>query len=101
MLWVNLIMDTFAALALATEPPHDALMERKPASKNEKIVNNVMWRNIFGQGLYQLVVLLTMLIWGAQIFGFTIKKGDPFYYDDDWVKAQKEAITSAGGVVTQ
>ena len=48
MLWVNLIMDTFAALALATEPPHDGLLDRKPASKTAKIVNAVMWRNIFG-----------------------------------------------------
>ena len=52
MLWVNLIMDTFAALALATEPPNDALMDRQPASKTQKIVNAVMWRNIFGQGIY-------------------------------------------------
>ena len=48
MLWVNLIMDTFAALALATEPPNDALLDRKPASKTAKIVNAVMWRNILG-----------------------------------------------------
>jgi calcium-translocating P-type ATPase len=48
MLWVNLIMDTFAALALATEPPHDSLMDRHPSSKDERIVNSVMWRNIMG-----------------------------------------------------
>lgn len=52
MLWVNLIMDTFAALALATEPPTDALFDRKPATRHEKIVNNVMWRNIFGHAFY-------------------------------------------------
>ena len=48
MLWVNLIMDTFAALALATEPPHDALMDRQPMSKTAMIVNATMWRNIIG-----------------------------------------------------
>ena len=48
MLWVNLIMDTFAALALATEPPSKGLLDRQPASKFDKIVNAVMWRNIFG-----------------------------------------------------
>lgn len=52
MLWVNLIMDTFAALALATEPPNEALLDRLPQSRDEKIVNAVMWRNIIGQGLY-------------------------------------------------
>lgn len=52
MLWVNLIMDTFAALALATEPPSDALLEGKPYARDEIIVTPVMWRNIIGQGLY-------------------------------------------------
>ena len=48
MLWVNLIMDTFAALALATEPPNDSILLRKPAHKSDAIVNSIMWRNIIG-----------------------------------------------------
>jgi magnesium-transporting ATPase (P-type) len=52
MLWVNLIMDTLAALALATEPPSEELLNDKPYTRNEKIVTPVMWRNIAGQGLY-------------------------------------------------
>ena len=48
MLWVKLIMDTFAALALATEPLSIKLMDRPPYSKLDKIVDEVMWRNIFG-----------------------------------------------------
>jgi calcium-translocating P-type ATPase len=48
MLWVNLIMDTFAALALATEPPHDELLLQMPYTRTEKIVTAVMWRNIVG-----------------------------------------------------
>jgi magnesium-transporting ATPase (P-type) len=52
MLWVNLIMDTFAALALATEPPCDSLLDRLPTSRFEKIVDATMWRNIIGQGVY-------------------------------------------------
>ena len=51
LLWVNLIMDTFAALALATEPPNDSLMLRQPAKKTDAIVNEVMWRNILGQSI--------------------------------------------------
>ena len=38
MLWVNLIMDTFAALALATEPPTPAVLDRNPVGKDEYIV---------------------------------------------------------------
>jgi magnesium-transporting ATPase (P-type) len=48
MLWVNLIMDTFAALALATDPPGQELMLRKPHGKFDLIVNETMWRNIIG-----------------------------------------------------
>jgi len=52
ILWVNLIMDTFAALALATEPPTEELLKRLPYSRNEYIVTPVMWRGIFGQSVY-------------------------------------------------
>lgn len=52
MLWINLIMDTFAALALSTELPTDELFKRKPYDKEESIINAVMWRNIFGQAIY-------------------------------------------------
>lgn len=48
MLWVNLIMDTFAALALATESPKEDIIKRKPYSKNESILTDVMWRNVLG-----------------------------------------------------
>ncbi|PFH38470.1 calcium-translocating P-type ATPase, PMCA-type protein [Besnoitia besnoiti] len=67
MLWVNLIMDSFASLALATEPPTDELLNRKPHSRKEYLVSQVMFRNIVGQAIYQLTVLL-LLIFGAERF---------------------------------
>lgn len=57
LLWVNLIMDTLGALALATEPPYDELMEKPPVGRKGTLITAVMWRNIFGQTIYQLVVL--------------------------------------------
>lgn len=48
MLWVNLIMDTLAALALATEPPSEELLNQPPYARNDQIVKAVMWRNIVG-----------------------------------------------------
>lgn len=48
MLWVNLIMDTFAALALATEPPDPKVMNRPPRKNSAFIVTPAMWRGIFG-----------------------------------------------------
>lgn len=52
MLWVNLIMDTFAALALATEPPREDIIKGKPYGKNESILTNSMWRNVLGQAFF-------------------------------------------------
>ncbi len=67
LLWVNMIMDTFAALALATEHPTDVLLERRPFGKEAFLIRPVMWRFILGQALLQLIVLFTMLF-GASLF---------------------------------
>lgn len=68
MLWVNLIMDTFAALALATEPPQEAILERQPYKKNAPIVTQVMWRNVFGHAIYQAIVILFVIFAGQVLF---------------------------------
>jgi Ca2+-transporting ATPase len=67
LLWVNLIMDTLGALALATEPPHDELMMRPPVGRYGSFISNVMWRNIFGQVIYQLTVLSVLQYRGKEI----------------------------------
>lgn len=63
MLWVNLIMDTFAALALATEPPHDDVLKRSPRSPQAFIVTPGMARAIFGVGAIFIVVLLGFILY--------------------------------------
>ncbi|KAJ4748002.1 Calcium-transporting ATPase [Rhynchospora pubera] len=60
LLWVNLIMDTLGALALATEPPTDSLMKRTPVGRREPLITNIMWRNLVIQALFQVAVLLTL-----------------------------------------
>jgi Ca2+-transporting ATPase len=62
MLWINLIMDTFAALALATEPPHDDVMARPPRGRDAFIITTSMARSIFGVAALFLVLLLASLI---------------------------------------
>lgn len=64
MLWVNLIMDTFASLALATEPPTEALLLRKPYGRNNPLISLTMMKNILGHGVYQLVIIFTLLFVG-------------------------------------
>jgi len=83
MLWVNLIMDTFAALALATEPPSDTVLDRQPAKKSDLIVNAVMWRNILLQALYQMVWLLLLLFLGKEWFDIQYDFSDPTYPTDE------------------
>ncbi|KAL6325016.1 hypothetical protein AAG906_022106 [Vitis piasezkii] len=68
LLWVNLIMDTLGALALATDRPTDELMDRPPIGWKEPLVTNVMWRNLIFQALYQIIVLLTLQFKGRSIF---------------------------------
>lgn len=57
LLWVNLIMDTFAALALATEKPEPELLDRKPYGRTEPLITKNMWSAILTQSAYQLFVL--------------------------------------------
>lgn len=64
MLWVNLIMDTFASLALATEPPTESLLLRKPYGRNKPLISRTMMKNILGHGVYQLIIIFTLLFVG-------------------------------------
>ena len=68
MLWVNVIMDTLGALALATDPPHDELMKINLVGRCASIISNVMWRNMFGQSLYQLIVIWILQAKGKTLF---------------------------------
>ncbi|KAG9455391.1 hypothetical protein H6P81_008295 [Aristolochia fimbriata] len=68
LLWVNLIMDTLGALALATERPTKELMEKKPVGRTEPLITNIMWRNLMAQALYQISVLLVLQFRGRSIF---------------------------------
>ncbi|XP_021751209.1 calcium-transporting ATPase 10, plasma membrane-type-like isoform X2 [Chenopodium quinoa] len=67
LLWVNLIMDTLGALALATEPPTDHLMHRPPVGRREPLITNIMWRNLLIQAVYQVIVLLILNFQGRNI----------------------------------
>lgn len=62
-------MDTLGALALATEPPHDGLMNRPPIGRGVGFITKAMWRNIAGQSIYQMVVLFLFNFAGKQILG--------------------------------
>ena len=69
MLWVNLIMDSFASLALATEDPTEALLDRKPYSREASILTPMMKLNIISQSIFQISTLTIIIFYGDYIFG--------------------------------
>ncbi|CAL3970873.1 unnamed protein product [Diplocarpon coronariae] len=70
LLWVNLIMDTMAALALATDPPTDSILDRKPDPKSAPLISMTMWKMIIGEAIYQLAVTLILHFGGASILSY-------------------------------
>lgn len=109
MLWVNLIMDTFGALALATEPPSEDILLRQPQAKNAPIVTDLMQRNVFGHAIYQIIVLVTIIFcapgwlcepyWNRCVSGGVYVNGEeteacawnPFYTDGPYYLSAREA----------
>lgn len=103
MLWFNLIIDSLAALALATEPPHDSLLLRKPYSKKEYIITPIMMKHILGQSIFMSAVIFIevflghqflfdiigrrqiqegkkyMIVSGAHMYGYDVKKYNDQY----------------------
>jgi Ca2+ transporting ATPase len=91
MLWVNLIMDTFASLALATEPPTPDLLNRMPYSRNQPLISKRMAVNILGHAAYQMVMIFGML-WGPSLVPC---------YKQCWTIDDPKNVTQVAGTVFQ
>jgi len=65
-----MIMDTLAALALATEPPHPTELKKDRIKKHDKIILPVMYRNVFGIALYQILVIISLLYFAPMMFDY-------------------------------
>ena len=77
LLWVNLIMDTFAALALATDAPTEKILNRKPAPKAASLFTMTMWKMILGQAVYQLAITFMLYFAGEKLLGDHLDVDDP------------------------
>ena len=75
MLWVNLIMDSFAYLSLATEPPTDSLLNRKSYSPDASLITPWMQFNFLSQSIFQIVVLIIIFFYGDSHFGVPSDRG--------------------------
>ncbi|KAL6364725.1 hypothetical protein LRP88_00697 [Fusarium phalaenopsidis] len=74
LLWVNLIMDTFAALALATDPPTGSLLHREPEPRTAPLITITMWKMIIGQSIYQLIVCFVLWFAGPKFLDYPEKE---------------------------
>ena len=70
LLWINIIMDTFAALALATDPASEKLLDRKPDKKHAPLFSVDMYKMIMLQSMYQIIIIFIFHFLGLQILGF-------------------------------
>ena len=71
LLWVNLLMDSLASLALASEPPVDELLQKPPVNRTDSMLTKHMYANMFGQAAYQIVVVMVLLFSGPDLFDLT------------------------------
>jgi P-type Ca2+ transporter type 2C len=72
LLWVNLIMDTFAALALATDPPSASVLDRKPDRKSAPLITLRMSKMILGQAVCQLAITFVLNFGGGKLLGYNL-----------------------------
>ncbi|XP_014873285.1 plasma membrane calcium-transporting ATPase 1-like isoform X3 [Poecilia latipinna] len=79
MLWVNLIMDTLASLALATEPPTESLLLRKPYGRDKPLISRTMMKNILGHAVFQLIIIFTLLFAGEKLFDIDSGRNAPLH----------------------
>ena len=82
LLWVNLIMDSFASLALATDPPTDEHLSRPPYKKTESIIEKRMWKHIIGQSIIQIILLFIMM-YAGEYFLPEFGSGKRILYHED------------------
>lgn len=84
MLWLNLIMDSLGSLSLATEPPHESILDRKPYNKDTHIINNKMWKHILLQAVALFVVCFSIYMVGHK---FIVENEDYRIEDIDKIVA--------------
>jgi Ca2+ transporting ATPase len=73
LLWINLIMDTFAAIALSTEPPLASVLCGVPFKSNAAILSGTVWRQIIGVSLWNVIVMVFIILFGSLIAGLDYK----------------------------
>jgi len=92
LLWINMIMDTFAALAFATEPPIQKLVSSKPIQLKESFIQPAVLRAILTQYAYQMLALLILLFLGPLMFNLEYNLWDSSRFGNGGVPTDKEVL---------
>lgn len=71
LLWINLVMDTFAAIALATMPPLETVLSEPVTSQDTQVMTKAVWRQIYGITLWNTIVMSIMIFAGKKMFNLT------------------------------
>ena len=90
LLWVNLIMDSLASLALATETPTPELLKVPPVNRSTSMITRVMWHNILGQATYQIIITLMLLFAGYKWLG--VEQGNEVEKDAEATDTSPESF---------
>jgi len=69
LLWINLIMDTLAAFALATEPPLDSVLAGEPFKVETPILTPVIWRQVLGVAIWNVLVMICIILLVPPLMG--------------------------------
>lgn len=107
LIWINLIMDTLAAMALATAPPLASIIHQPAITGDVKILNKTMWRQIYGVAVWMVFTMFITIYFGKLIFHLDYQKStqttdkctadegtaeDPCE-KDDWAEDKKTHLT--------
>ena len=82
LLWINLVMDTLAAIALGSERPHPSIIKNPPFKEKEQVVTKVMWRQIFGVSVYIVLVMILQFFFADNMWGIDYKDTYGWVYSE-------------------
>jgi len=72
-------MDTFAALALASEKPHPSIIRTPPVKQGDLLMTKIMWRQIYGVTIWCVGIMCILLVFGKWLWDLDFSKNDEFY----------------------
>lgn len=100
LLWINLIMDTFAAIALSTEPPLDSSVNGPPRKESKPVITKFVWRQVIGVSIWNSLIMLLMLLGMTMMSGgLYVDSVDPKCDPNDYELAESDSLEE--GAITQ